>query len=212
MDETAIDQLLGKIKTMAQGIMNDDLHIPGEATTAGMPALLEMYKNALNSFVQDTNCSKILETICKESETKNVQDVLASRTEADLKTLIAFAEQFLEKEDLQTAVQMFQFLTLVCPHNTPQPHTYFRLAETLSRLNIDAGLQMYDFVLTIFPNDPFLAASAAKYYEEGERPKRALRVLEEAKKICQQDNASPEYKKLLLTIEPQIAHLKEKIT
>ncbi|UPA28240.1 MAG: hypothetical protein LW808_002960 [Verrucomicrobiota bacterium] len=174
------------------------------ASVKSTPAVIEIYRNALDLFTFDPECAAVLGRLYERSKTGgNMQDVFASASEDDVRILSDYAEKQVVQEQLPQAVAMFQFLTLLSPGGAAVPYTYLRLAETLSALNIDAGLEIFDFIVNIFPDNPALLVSAAQHYLSDDRPKRALRLLKHAQEVCEHNiKVNPSLEELLDAIGP----------
>lgn len=212
MDSGKIDSFCSKIENMAKSISTQEIGLSNDVATASMPILLVIYKGALELFSKDEECNAILERLYDAAQENDMQSVFSATTEEDLKTLGLFAEQYRDRGELKEAAQLFQFLTLLCPGGAPHPYSYINLAETLATINLDAGLQMFDFITNIFPDNPALLISAARYYYEGERPKRALRSLTHAKEICEHNlKANPDLQEFIDAANTEIARIQKSL-
>jgi hypothetical protein len=87
----------------------------------GGSILITVYRSALERYMADGACSKSLGIMFTESESRPLQQVLASSMDNDIQTLGYFAETFHNEGKIQIAVQLFQFLTLLCPSHIPTP-------------------------------------------------------------------------------------------
>ncbi|MDR0740917.1 MAG: hypothetical protein LBF34_04385 [Puniceicoccales bacterium] len=193
-----IDQFCQKIEDMIKEISSGEFGLSLGILGGSTSLLMTIYRAALDHYASDEGCWKVLEQIISKSEERPLQEVFASSTENDVQILTKFAETYYNEGKVQIAAQLFQFLTLLCPDGVPHPTTYMLLAESISELNIDLGLQIYDFVLNIFPDHPAILLGAARRYGDGERPKRALRLLEHAREVCEHNvETDPSLRKFL---------------
>jgi hypothetical protein len=184
MDTGKIDRFCQKLENMVKELSVNELGLSLGAAGNSTPILMMIYRAALERYASDANCLKILEHFFSDAEQRPLQEVFFTSTENDIQILGHFAETFYNDRKIQIAIQMFQFLTLLCPNGVPYPYTYLHLAESVSELSIDSGLQIYDFILNVFPDNPSILFAAAKRYGKGERPKHAFRLLTHAKEVC----------------------------
>jgi hypothetical protein len=207
-----IDQFCQKLEDMIKEISSKELGLSLGTLGGSTSILMMIYRAALDRYANDAECWKVLEQIISKSERYSLQDVFSSSTENDVQILTKFAETFYNEGKVQIAAQLFQFLTLLCPEGAPHPTTYMLLAESISELNIDLGLQIYDFVLNIFPDHPTILLGAARRYGDGERPKRALRLLEHAREVCEHNvNTDPTLQNFLDILNPEFEKIRNEI-
>ncbi|MDR2628734.1 MAG: hypothetical protein LBC30_01955 [Puniceicoccales bacterium] len=207
-----IDQFCQKIEGMIKEISSGELGLSLGILGGSTSILMMIYRAALALYASDTECWKVLEQIISKSEQRPLMEVFSSSTENDVQILTKFAETFYNEGKVQIAAQLFQFLTLLCPDGAPHPTTYMLLAESISELNIDLGLQIYDFVLNIFPDHPAILLGAARRYGDGEQPKRALRLLEHAKEVCEHNiKIDPTLQNFLDIFNPELEKIRSEI-
>jgi tetratricopeptide (TPR) repeat protein len=207
-----IDQFCQKLENMVREISSNELGLSLGISGGNASILMVIYRSALERYANDEDCWKILERIFLEAESHPLQEVFAMSNENDIQVLGHFAETFYNEGKIQIAVQLFQFLTLLSPNNVPYPYAYLHLAESLSELNIDSGLQIYDFILNVFPDNPAILLAAAKRYYEGERPKRALRILNHAKEVCEHNiETDPSLQEFLDLLNPELEKLQNEL-
>jgi hypothetical protein len=207
-----IDQFCQKLENMIRDISSGELGLSLGILGGNTSILTTIYRTALDRYAGDAECWKVLDQVITRSEQRPLQEVFSSATENDVQILTKFAETFYNEGKVQIAAQLFQFLTLLCPNGTPHPTTYMLLAESVSELNIDFGLQIYDFVLNIFPDHPAILLGAARRYSDGERPKRALRLLEHAKEVCEHNvKTDPTLQNFLDIFNPEFEKIRKEI-
>jgi tetratricopeptide (TPR) repeat protein len=212
MDVGKIDQFCQKIESMIREISSNELGLSLGVSGGSTSILMMIYRAALDRYISNAECAKVLEQIISESEQRPLQEVFFTSSEEDIKTLSHFAETFYNEGKVQIAAQLFQFLTLLCPNGIPYACTYMQLAEAISELNIDTGLQIYDFILNIFPDNPAILLAAAQRYGEGERPKRALRLLAHAKEVCEHNvKIDPSLQKFLDLLYPELEKVQREL-
>ncbi|MDR1590551.1 MAG: hypothetical protein LBR92_00950 [Puniceicoccales bacterium] len=210
--DTKIDQFCQKLESMVKEISIGGLGFSTELLDGSTTLLTTIFRTALKRYASDPECWKILERITAKAEQQPLQEVFTLSTEDDIRILSKFAESFYNEGEPQIAAQLFQFLTLFCPGGSPHPITYMYLAESISELSIDTGLRIYDFILNIFPDYPAILLAAAKRYNEGERPKRALRLLEHAKEVCEYNaETDPALKEFLTLLNPELEKIQQEI-
>jgi tetratricopeptide (TPR) repeat protein len=207
-----IDQFCQKLERMVREISSNELGLSLGASDGNTSILMTVYRTALERYANDGDCLEVLERIFSAAESRPLQEVFAASKENDIQVLGHFAETFYGEGKMQIAAQLFQFLTLLSPNNVPYPYTYLHLAESLSELSIDSGLQIYDFILNIFPDNPAILLAAAKRYSEGERPKRALRILDHAKAVCEHNiKTDPTLQEFLDLLTPELEKLQNEL-
>ena len=172
--------------------------------------LMTIYRSALDLFWQDESNHALIEkmfNLCKE---KDIQQALSVMTEDDLFALGEYAETFFAKGELVETSYLFQFLTLVCPGGVPHPYPYTMLGAALSGIDIKAGVQMYDFVLNIFPDNPMMLVSACDTYHADGNDARALELLKHAREVCDKHIAeTPELQTIIDQIELKTKEINE---
>lgn len=207
MADGEIGLFCDKIEKMMQEVLTQEgMPIALNASAKSTPTVIAIYRSALEVFMLDPACAEVLKRYYDASKgAGSMQDVFSSATENDVRILSDHAETYVEKGQLQPAVAMFQFLTLFSPGGATVPHTYLRLAETLSALSVDAGIQIFDFIVNIFPDNPAILISAAQHYLDDDRPKRALRLLKHAQEVCNYNlKTNPDLQKLLDLTGPMV--------
>jgi hypothetical protein len=197
---------------MIKDISLSGLGLAGDFLGSSTAFLSTIYRAALNRYAEDPESWKVVERIIAESEQRPIQEVFTTVSEDDVAILSKFAESFYNDGNVQIAAQLFHFLTLLCPDGSPHPITYMHLAESISELSIDSGLQIYDFILKIFPDHPAILLAAARRYGEGERPKRALSLLDHAKEVSQRETGNdPASQKFLALFNPELEKIQQEI-
>ncbi|MDR0417907.1 MAG: hypothetical protein LBH08_00520 [Puniceicoccales bacterium] len=213
MDVGKIDQFCQKLENMISEFSTNEFGLSLEVAGNSTPIIMMIYRLALERYASDENCQKVLENLFSNAEQRPLQEVLFASTENDIQILGHFAETFYNEKKMQIATQLFQFLTLLCPNGVPYPYTYLHLAESISELNIDSGLQIYDFILNIFPDNPAILLTAAKRYNQGERPKHALRLLTHAKEVCNHNVKTDKTLQTFLDlIDPELEKIQREVT
>jgi hypothetical protein len=210
MDVGKIDRFCQKLENMVKELSTNELGLSLVATGNSTPFLMMIYRSALERYTNDADCLTVLEHIFSEAEQHPLQEVFSTSTENDIQILGHFAETFYNDGKIQIAVQLFQFLTLLCPNGAPYPGLH--LTESISELSIDSGLQLYVFILSIFPDNPAILLAAAQRYNEGERPKRALRLLTHAKEICEHNvKTDPTLPEFLDRLYPELEKIQQEL-
>jgi hypothetical protein len=101
-------------------------------------------------------------------------------------------------------MKLWQFLTLIIPNGNPNVYAYMMLAEYVSDANLDAGVKMYDFLLTIFPDHPLMLMSASECFFDAEQAPKATKFLKHAKEICEADTTNEAFNELLPEINTML--------
>lgn len=198
----AFCKILGK---MINEVSGQELSLKAETSKSMLESLVSTYGSALELIVNDPSNKVTVDKLFSAPDEQALQNIFANATETEINNMGAFGEKLLKEGKPSEAAKLFQFLTLFCPEGKPNPYAYTMLAEALSDLSLDSGMQMYDFILNIFPDNPLVLISAAKCYYDGERPKRALNILNHAKDICEKHKGDfPQFKTFLAQIEPEI--------
>lgn len=176
------EMFVEKLKELTKTVSSQ--HLQGKADD--LNKLIDIYGSALDIIWQEEKNHAIIEKLFAASQEKDLQQVFSEVTDDDLFALGEYGESFFGKEDWLSTSYIFQFLTLFCPGGVPHPYPYTMLGEALSNIDVNAGVQMYDFILNIFPDNPMLLTSAAETYHASGNSERALQLLNHAKEICDQ--------------------------
>ncbi|MDR2812951.1 MAG: hypothetical protein LBB05_04170 [Puniceicoccales bacterium] len=207
-----LDQFCQKLENMIKEISANELGLSLGVAGNNTSILMMIYRSALDHYANDAACWTVLKQIISQSEQRPLLEVFSASTENDIQILSNFAETFYNDGKVRIAAQLFQFLTLFCPNGAPHPTTYMQLAESISELSIDSGLQIYDFILNIFPDHPAILLAAARRYGDGERPKRALRLLDHAKEVCEHNiKIDPTLQKFLDLLYPELEKIRHEL-
>lgn len=174
--------------------------------------IMSAYNDALNLILSDEKNLPIIDKLFSQALEKGMQQAFSLMTEEELFTLGKFGEYYFNAGKSKEASKIFQFLTLFCPSTQPHPYPYVMLGESLADINIQAGIEIYDFILYIFPDNPLVLLSAANCYYQGKLPRRALRILQHAQEVCNKHrDETPEFQEFLDQINPKIKALTEEL-
>ncbi|MDR0351214.1 MAG: hypothetical protein LBH49_01010 [Puniceicoccales bacterium] len=196
IQEEELNELIGKITDMVLTSTKEDLVIP-ENLDNMTDLIIPMYVEAIKIFASDEACAGILKKLLDFSKDNSMNMALTKVSNED----VAILENFTENADSSVQIKLWQFLTLVIPDGNPNSYVYMMLAEHISDTNLDAGVKMYDFLLTIFPDHPLILLTASECFFDADQSEKAIKSLKHAKEICEKDTSNEALNEILPEID-----------
>ncbi|MDR1458015.1 MAG: hypothetical protein LBI37_00590 [Puniceicoccales bacterium] len=196
ISEKDIDELTNKLSDMMLTTAREDLVVPDNMSNM-TNFMIPMYTEAIKAFAANEACAKVLKKLLDFTKTDTMSMALTKVSEYD----VAILEDFAENADSAVQIKLWQFLTLVIPEGNPNAYAYMMLAEHISDSNLDAGVKMYDFLLTIFPDHPLMLMSASECFFDSNQSEKAIKFLKHAKEICEKDPSNETVQELLPEID-----------